>query len=81
MGVATALMIGGAIAGGMAIGSSLFGATQSISAPAAPSAPPPPEVEEEQVKKFQKKRRGRARTIITGDLTPETLSKKTLLGG
>lgn len=80
MGVATALAIGGAIAGGAA----LAGAFKKPSAPAPPPTPPPPptiEDEREQARKLRKPRRGRAKTIITGDLTPEALEKKTLLGG
>ena len=49
--------------------------------PPVPPPPPTPEVETEQVRKFQKKRKGRAQTIVTGDLAPTTLGTKTLLGG
>jgi hypothetical protein len=79
MGVATALAIGGLVAGGMAAA----GAFKKPSTPAPPPAPPPPptiEDEREQVRKLRKPRRGRAKTIITGDLTPERIGKKTLLG-
>lgn len=57
---------------------------KAVKMPPLPEPPPTPEPEfyeeaEEGEKKKVIRRRGRARTIITGDLEPET-TKKTLLG-
>ncbi len=43
--------------------------------------PPPlavPDVEEEKLKKFQKRRKGRAETFLTGELVPEPIGKEVL---
>ena len=46
-----------------------------------PEVPPMPEVESaEDIVKMAKKRRGKAATVITGELEPMDIGKRTLLG-
>jgi hypothetical protein len=78
MGLATALLLGGGLAAGFAGASALNKMQMTTEAP--PAVPETGEDEEDYMQR-QKRRKGRAKTIITGDLTPETLGKKTLLGG
>lgn len=62
----------------------MYGKPQTFSPPAVPdpAAVPtvPSEVGESEYKKAAK-RAGRAKTIVTGDLEPETKGKKILFGG
>jgi len=62
------------------MGGGLFGKPSKPKPPPVPDPVPIPEIEEEAVKKTQRKRKGRAKTILTGDLVPETIGE-TLLGG
>lgn len=80
MGFFTALALGAAAVGGMAAAGAFKKPKKPPPPPEAPPPPPTPEVEEEAIKKFKRKRAGRGKTIITGDLTPELIGKKTLLG-
>jgi len=57
----------------------IFAKPRVVTAPAVPPPPPIPEVDEEGVRP-RRRRRGRAETFITGELEPETLGKKRLLG-
>lgn len=78
MGVTTALLLGGAALAGAAAS----GAFNKPDVPKPQGPPPIPTADEEGIKKRRvRPRRGRAATIITGDLTPETIGKKGLLGG
>lgn len=61
--------------------SNLFKKPKIPSTPAVPPPAPVPEVEEEGIRKYMRRRRGRAQTIITGELEPAYTGKKLLLGG
>ena len=53
-----------------------------VPAPPEVTPPPPiPEVEEEAIRRFGRRRRGRAATVVTGALEPAYTGKKLLLGG
>lgn len=77
MGMLTSMLIGLGAAAGMA----LLKKPKIPTPPDVPPLPPTPEIEEEGAKKFARKRRGRAKTILTGELTPVGIGEKTLLGG
>ena len=49
-------------------------------APTELAAEAPEEIKQEEARK-RRNRRGRRKTIITGELAPEVVGKKTLLGG
>lgn len=80
MGLATALAIGGLVASGVGAYSAYQQSRMDIETPDPPPVPETGEDEEDYMQR-QRKRRGRSKTILTGDLTPETIGRKTLLGG
>ena len=56
----------------------------SGSKPKVPPTPDPiamPEIEEGDAEKGMRKRKGKARTVLAGDLVPPDLGQRTLLGG
>jgi hypothetical protein len=60
---------------------SLFSKPSTPKPPAVQPIPPVPELEEDEARRFMKKRKGRAQTVLTGDLVPADTGQKTLLGG
>jgi hypothetical protein len=59
----------------------LFDKPKPVEAPIVPDPPViPDEVDEASDQARRKRPRGRAETFLTGDLTPEVVNKKTLLG-
>jgi hypothetical protein len=52
----------------------------SLSTPRVPPPQPIPEFEDESVRRLLRRRKGRQDTILTGDLVPQDIGKKTLLG-
>lgn len=57
----------------------IFSSPKSIKPPPVPPPPGTPDIDEDETKKAVRPRSGRARTIITGELEPQT-AKKSLLG-
>ena len=80
MGISTALMAAAATTGGI-LAAKAMKKPKTPKPPAVPPPPPIPEVEEEAIRRFGRKRKGRAATVITGALEPEYTGKKLLLGG
>lgn len=79
----TALVVGGAVVGGMAAGGA-FRKPKAVTPPPLPPPEPEPVMETveqagEAERRRAMRRRGRTKTVITGALEPET-TKKTLLG-
>jgi len=61
--------------------SSLFKPPKQRTSMPTPEVPAVPQVEgKEEVSKLMKKRKGRSATVLTGDLEPMDIGKRTLLG-
>lgn len=60
----------------------LFGGDRggSLGVPRVPEPQPMPQQEDESIMRLMRRRRGRADTILTGDLVPTDIGKRTLLG-
>lgn len=61
----------------------LFSSPKSVKAPPVPKTEPLPEViegAEDEARKKARRRKGRKETFITGELVPEPMGKKALLG-
>jgi hypothetical protein len=60
---------------------SLLPKPEALDPPPVPEPLPIPDIDAEAVQKTQKKKKGQAATILTGDLVPPPTGQATLLGG